>query len=56
MGKKSRRQRGKGLSHSEGNKVINPTADWRNHQQECYKHQLAQLDNEIDREWERQGV
>ena len=31
-------------------------ADWRNHQQECYKHQLAQLDDEIDREWERQGV
>jgi len=31
-------------------------ADWRNHQQECYKHQLAQFDDEIDREWERQGV
>ena len=150
MGKKSRRQRDKGLSHSEGNKVINPNsvppfmrgtiaknncirsffdnvrdgrvgsmaaapfvtmfeshvarwprvrphwrrfrrrlchfcansahlseprylvcsgcgvarycsevcqaADWRNHQQECHKHQLAQLDDEIDREWERQGV
>ena len=31
-------------------------ADWRNHEQECYKHQLAQVDDEIEREWERQGV
>ena len=23
-------------------------ADWRNHQQECYKHQLAQLDDDLD--------
>ena len=23
-------------------------ADWRNHQQDCYKHQLAQLDDDLD--------